>query len=398
MADLSNITGRDLSNNDRLAELYIEAVKRNYWQNSAAGVYDFWSMAEKALADDRRGTPGKLFAWHLKNKEIGGIKAEHEMRMRKRLQQPPEFVSELVERAQQGRLVRGAKMSHELAQDIDLLGDISVGYLPATLAQCFLPQQALPPDQRFWIVKHRNSALDIEAGALLNEETWERKVCQVPSGFRARLIYAYITSYAVRNYTRTIDLGGSLRQFIERMGMKWDGRNGKLFTEQIENIAAATMIFAFNHPVTGQRVNRFSSLASAYSFWIERDPQQATIWEPEMLISQDAYDSLRQHICPINLDHYLQLTRSTRRMDLYSWLAYRTAQIGLSELVKVPLRDLQSNFAPTIKEQRDFKRRIKEDLQTISALHPFRIELKGDMLILRRSDPPIPPKPTIIVP
>ena len=393
MADISNITGRDLSDNERLAELYIEAVKQNYWQNSEAAVHDFWSMAEKALADDRRGTPGKLFAWHLKNKEVGGIKAEHEMRMRKRLQ--PDFVSELLERAKQGGLVRGAKISRELSQEIDLLGDISVGYLPATLAQCFLPQRPLPTDERFWMIKHRNVALDIEAGALVSDETWERKVCQVPSGFRARLIYAYIVAYAVRNYTKTIDLGTSLRQFIERMGMKWDGRNGKLFTEQIENIAAASMIFAFNHPVTGQRVNRFSNLASAYTFWIERDPRQATIWEPEMELSQDAFDSLQQHNCPINLDHFLRLTRSPRRMDLYTWLAYRTAQIKLGELVKIPLRDLQPIFAPTIKSPRNFKRKLKDDLRMISALHSFRVELKGDMLILRRSDPPIPPKPII---
>ena len=124
------------------------------------------------------------------------------------------------------------------------------------------------------------------------------------------------------------------------MGTKWGGRNGKLFAEQIENIAAASMIFAFDHPVTGQRVNSFSNLACAYSFWIERDPQQATIREPEMELSREVFDSLQQRTCPINLDHHLRLTRYTRRMDLYSWLAYRTAQIKLSGLVKIPLRDL----------------------------------------------------------
>lgn len=115
------------------------------------------------------------------------------------------------------------------------------------------------------MVKHRNVDLGIEAGALASEETWERKVCQVPSGFRARMIYAYITAYAVQNYTKTINLGESLRQFIERMGMKWDGRNVKLFTEQIENIAAASMIVAFDHPATRQRVSSFSNPDSAYS-------------------------------------------------------------------------------------------------------------------------------------
>ena len=64
-------------------------------------MHDLWSMAETALAEDRHGTPGKLFAWHLKHKDGGEIKAEHEMRMHNRLPQQPDFVSELVERAKQ---------------------------------------------------------------------------------------------------------------------------------------------------------------------------------------------------------------------------------------------------------------------------------------------------------
>lgn len=116
------------------------------------------------------------------------------------------------------------------------------------------------------------------------------------------MIDAYITAYTARNYTKTINLGESLRQFIERMGMKWDGHNGKLFNEQIENIAAASVIFAFDQPMTGQRVNSFSNLACACSLWIERDPQQATVREPEMEPSREAFGSLQQHICPISLD------------------------------------------------------------------------------------------------
>ena len=101
----------------------------------------------------------------------------------------------------------GAKLSLELSQEINLLGDVSAGQLPATSAQCFLPQSTLPPDERFWMVQRRNVDLGIEAGALASEETRERKVCQVPSGFRSRMIDAYITACTARNYTKTINLG-----------------------------------------------------------------------------------------------------------------------------------------------------------------------------------------------
>ena len=56
------------------------------------------------------------------------------------------------------------------------------------------------------MVQHRYVDLGIETGALVSEETWQRNVCQVPSGFRARPIYANITAYAARNYTKYINL------------------------------------------------------------------------------------------------------------------------------------------------------------------------------------------------
>ena len=56
-----NITGSDLSDDDRLRLLYLEAVRRKFWPNTARDVLEFWCLAEKALNDDKQGTPGKLF-------------------------------------------------------------------------------------------------------------------------------------------------------------------------------------------------------------------------------------------------------------------------------------------------------------------------------------------------
>ena len=52
---------RCLRDDDRLFELYIEAVRRKFWPNTPNDVLEFWCLAEKALKDDKQATPGKLF-------------------------------------------------------------------------------------------------------------------------------------------------------------------------------------------------------------------------------------------------------------------------------------------------------------------------------------------------
>ena len=66
--DLDNIDAADLRDNERLGALYLEAVHRKFWANTDQSVLDFWCLAEKALHDDRAGTPGRLFYALVKRK------------------------------------------------------------------------------------------------------------------------------------------------------------------------------------------------------------------------------------------------------------------------------------------------------------------------------------------
>ena len=59
--DFDNINAADLSDDDRLKALYLEAVRRKFWPNNVRAVLEFFCFAEKALYDDKQGTPGKLF-------------------------------------------------------------------------------------------------------------------------------------------------------------------------------------------------------------------------------------------------------------------------------------------------------------------------------------------------
>ena len=91
--------------------------------------------------------------------------------------------------------------------------------------------------------------------------------------------------------------------------------------------------------------------------------------------------------------------KSPRRMDLYMFLCHRTPRIAERKTVHIPLRAIQRIFAPDITRPRDFKTRLRNDMKAIANVYPhFKAEIKGDMLALRKSPPPTPPRPTVTVP
>ena len=59
--DFDRIEAANLRDDERLPALYVDAVRRGFWPNSPQTALEFAAYAEKALADDTLGTPGRLF-------------------------------------------------------------------------------------------------------------------------------------------------------------------------------------------------------------------------------------------------------------------------------------------------------------------------------------------------
>ena len=392
IADFDNISSSDLSNDETLQLLYCEAVRRGFWHNDAGRALDFFSLAEKALADDKRGTPGKLFYALIKNKNMRYVTDAMEDRARKRLAGGSQALAEkAADLTLTNRPVPRETQEALLGRDI--------GYYHGVMMQCFLPQKEMPVDRRSWKVKHGQAALSVQAGIIADRENVGEFVdCALPSGAKARLIIPYVTGYAVQRKTRHIDLGRSLRRFMEMIKVEITGPNGKALTREVQNVGAASFVIGgWNEQgVTTRKAN----IAEELSFWIEKRPDQRTFWQPEMVLDQRFYDAISERRVPVDMGHLVQLQRSPRRMDLYCWLSYRTALISRGNTVKIKLDDLQPIFAPdiNINDPYSFKKKLKGDLAAIAKVYPdFRIEITGDLLTLRKSPPPVPSNVTHLI-
>ena len=401
----SSIESADLVDDDRLAELYLDAVHREWWPLGNKAVLEFWCLAEKALQDDQYGTPGRLFHSLIKSKELGRITDGQEQRALQRM--PAHAREALVARAglrePQAPLAKVEQpIQHQDTEPVGLElwtdGSERVVYHHSVMMVCFLPQKRLPPHEREYVVRHGHAALRIEAGTLIDpENVGQFKQLPVPYGSRARMILPYINAYALQHRTRTVDLGRSLRGFMTRIGLSFDGRRGVQITEQVQALASAHLLLGLWH--NDRPRAHLATIADEVSFWMERDSRQRLLWEPEMVLSERYYDAIRERPVPLDMGHLVKLSRSPRRMDLYSWLTYRTAQIADRKKVHIRLEALQPVFAPDVESPRLFKQRLIQDMKAVAQVYSeFRVSIQGQVLILERSNPPVPRHESILLP
>ena len=390
--DINYIRSEDLANDERLMDLYIQAVQHGYWSNSAPAVLEFAALAEKALHDDNRGTPAKLFYSLIKRKDGSMVTQATENRAIARF--PSHIRQEMVDAANAvSDLCAAPADNADEVQEALIAQD--VGYAHAVMLQCFLPQH--PIKDREYETFHGRASLVIEAGQVANPKQPRHWIkCDVPSGPKPRLILPYIVGEAIRNASPEIDLGRSLRKFMSRLGVPVTGHNGKALTAQIQNIAAAHIVIGeWTDHAVHTHGGRF---AKRLTFWLERDPDQRTFWTPTMTLSDEFFDTIQQHRVPIDTSHLARFARSPRRMDLYAWLSYRTPRIPRGKHQPISLRALWSVFAPDIARFANFKTRFKGDLKAIDAVYPhFKTEItdKSDILWLQRSRPPVPFAPRV---
>ncbi len=391
-ARLRFIETADLRDDERLGDLFVEAVARGFWANGNPAVLEFWCLAEKALQDDRLGTPGRLFHALVRAGDTSRVTDGQEIRALRRM--PGDAREALALRASAQARTRppppGARAPDPGIRDEELFGGI--GFHHSVMMMCFLPQKRLPPGQREYVQRHGRAALAVEAGSLANpDDVGEIRRCAVPYGSRARLIVPYVNAYAVRHRSREIDLGPSLRQFLARLGFSFDGRRGKAVAEQVEAVAAAQ--FVLGEWRDDRTVTRHGRVAERVTFWMDRDQARRLVWEPSMWLSPGYFEALAERPVPVDMGHLAKLARSPRRMDLYAWLSYRTARIAKGRKVHVHAEALRPVFGPDIATPRLFRQRLRQDLEAVARVYPdFRVRVEGDLVVLERSRPPVKPR------
>lgn len=267
-----------------------------------------------------------------------------------------------------------------------------VGYTHPVFLQCFLPTRHTEKNKLRWQTNCGRASLVIRAGELIKPgKPGIYKQCTVPAGPKARFVIAYINDSIQRDKTRTVNLGGSLRKAMEELKIPTSGQNGKALQREIENFAAAEISLGVWEQDGSARQHR-ALVAEDMTFWLDKNPDQHTIWQQEMTVSQRYFDAIRDgdRLTPFYWPAIIALSDDTRAMDIHCFLVYRLHR-GLKRDVSLSALQLHALFGQDVVQLDHFWPRFVASLKRALKWYPeARIEVRNDCIVLKNSPPLIP--------
>lgn len=276
----------------------------------------------------------------------------------------------------------------------DFLRKEDIGYTHPVFLQCFLPTRHTAKNAQTWQADCGRASMLITAGHLVNPAKRNAfKRCVVPAGTKARFVVAYVNDFIQREKTPVVDMGRSLRQAMERLDIPIGGKNGEALESEVENFAASDILLGL-WDQDGSAHQMGARVSKAMSFWLEKDPDQGTIWQPEMTVSTDYFDAIRDgdRLAPFYWPAMIALKGDVRAMDIHAFLVYRLRN-GLVRDVMLRDVSLHAMFGKDVAQLDHFWPRFLESLRAALKWYPkARVEIKNDCIILKNSPALIPYK------
>ncbi|MBI1318966.1 MAG: pirin [Candidatus Hydrogenedens sp.] len=252
-----------------------------------------------------------------------------------------------------------------------------------------LPHRRLP-DGISWKRQSPKLTLLVEPGQLLDGRG-DVKSYGVPYGSRARLILLYLQTEAVRNRSPEVELGRSMRNWLERMGTTTGGKSYIDVRDQASRISACRMTFFWPSGPDDRAIgfSKESIVQSGIQLY-DWDDEQPRLWVDTVRLSDSFFNALKKHPVPIWEPAVRHIANQSMAIDIYIWLAYRLRV--LEKPTPITWAAAYAQFGAGYKEIRHFRPRFAESLKMALAVYPdAKVDIDDDTgLTLHPSRPPIP--------
>lgn len=262
--------------------------------------------------------------------------------------------------------------------------DVPPEFLHAALCQMGLPRS--PTSGRSFERTNGNGSLLLQAGQVWTGNKWREAA--LPYGVKPRLVLIYACSEAVRNQSPVIDLGDSVKEFLNRLDLDTSGRGYALFRNQMEALAACNMTIGISTPARDITIS--TRPVDRYEAWYTNDGQQEVMWPGLMELSPKFYETLTEHAVPLDPRAIGALKSSALALDIYTFLANRLCRVRKQDGVKLSWQNLRSQFGQEYGVSKDFKKAYKRALKRVLLVYPSaKVTEEIGGLRLYPSPPPI---------
>ena len=259
------------------------------------------------------------------------------------------------------------------------------GFMARTMALCSLPRTN--PGNRLQYKRHNGPfTLYMIAGG----------GNKLPYGNLPRLLLAWVCTEAVRTQSRELVLGKSLSDFMRTLDIYAGGGNAHTkLRNQMKRLFGCTVSLIYEDKNGQASVNALIARRTEF-WWNERKPDEQTLWESKIELSEDFFNEIIRHPVPLDLNTLTALKRCSLGLDLYLWLAYRT--FALRAPLRLSWRQVYRQFGlhPTKASDKrtvlNFRSKVLRELKKIKIAWPdLNYTTAPGVLILLPSTPPIAP-------
>ena len=261
------------------------------------------------------------------------------------------------------------------------------GFMARMMALCSLPRTN--PGNRLRYVR-RNGPYKLGMTAGIDNK--------LPFGNYPRLLLAWLSTEAVRTQSRVLVPGASLADFMRELGIySSGGREGTKLRNQMRRLFGCTVQLTYKEE-NGEAIVNTVIADSAEFWWNERKPDEPTLWDSKIELSEKFFNEIIRHPVPLDMNTLKGLKRSPLGLDLYLWLVYRT--FPLRAPLRISWRQMYRQFGahPTRASDRvtvrNFQRKVLREFKKIKIAWPdMNYSTAPGVLILLPSKSAIPPAP-----
>jgi hypothetical protein len=287
----------------------------------------------------------------------------------------------------------GATLTPVTARMVDAAAEIvqtppdKADFLHSVMCQVGMPRKRV--EGRTFTRVNGGVALEIEAGKLWDGQ--QMRPQPLPYGTKPRLVMVHISSEAVRTRSRDIEVGHSIRDFLETLGLGTSGgRTGPFTAFKTQMMALAACRMTIGLSVGGRTVTVDAKPVERFEAWMHPTGAQRTLWPGTLTLSERFYETLLEHAVPLDKRALGALQHSALALDTYTWLAHRLCRIDRPGGVKLSWGNLQDQFGSEYADRRDFKRAMRQALTAALSVYPSaRVESEPGGIRLMPSPPPI---------
>ncbi|WP_395641427.1 replication protein RepA [Rudaea sp.] len=283
-------------------------------------------------------------------------------------------------------------------QDVDPRDAHSLGYTARILTIATLPHR----EQHGDLYERTNGGYRLVVQALPG--------AGLPFGSYPRLLLSWLSTEIVRTRQRELELGGSMAQFLDRLGLARSGGRASRTSEgrarsagtiwrlrrQIASLFGAR--FVLHHVTKTSESVEILPVGDSIQLW--RD--EAVSGFPSTLrVSEPFFEHVLRGPVPVDLRALQAIKRSPLALDLYTWLTHRhfVQQNGGRAATSIAWSALQGQFGTDYpldsRGRADFKKAFFLAYRRVQLVYPAaRIDDTGDALAVLPSRPHVKPRRT----